>query len=335
MGTLVLVVRVQVRSCALRSWKFAGEAVGWQVTSSRCTAPSSGPAGSRFNPPTKRQESPLSDFLAGSSRLPLAEPQCGRVAFSLAPGTVTGTWGGSPRRFEERVEPVSANQEDPPPFAPSTETHSLVNPFLPATRQLLGASCSCPRGGGGHPGCPSGGGGGGYKARALGARGRGRVTPWPAPTRRPEGPREGRTGAPAAPVASAPGRADAWRVQPCPGVGAVGPAVPARQAAASPRHATLPRRAAAAEPARSVWASLPAARPRPSRRGPDKDAARGSRPPSGTSHLGTSHLRPSCCRHTLNGAPRGIRRTRLCGRRWPGARGALRVFCAAEPVALR
>lgn len=26
------------------------------------------------------------------------------------------------------MEPVSANQEDPPPFAPSTETPSLLNP---------------------------------------------------------------------------------------------------------------------------------------------------------------------------------------------------------------
>lgn len=52
--------RLEVAHCTCgslgRKW------VGWRVTSSRCGASSPGTAGSRFNPATEHQESPLSGF---------------------------------------------------------------------------------------------------------------------------------------------------------------------------------------------------------------------------------------------------------------------------------
>lgn len=90
--------------------------MGWPVSPRRCGAPCLGTVGSPFNPWIKHQESPLAAFLAGSSLLPLVQPQCGRGAFSpRAPDTDPGRGEVSPPRCEEGTEPLSTNQETPPP----------------------------------------------------------------------------------------------------------------------------------------------------------------------------------------------------------------------------
>lgn len=101
---------------------------------------------------------------------------------------------------------------------------------------------------------------------------------------------------------------------------AVGPACPGT--AGSGLSPARPRSAAAsaAEPARRVWASISTAHP--------LAAAVQIRTPLGVRVLpaGPSHLRPFCCRRTLN------RDAAV----WPPPDrgfGALRAFCAAEPFA--
>lgn len=182
--------------------------MGWWISSSRRGARSSGTAGSRVLSSDQTPGVSLLHFFfffAGSSRLPSVDPQCGREAFSPAPETQTpDVREVSPRRFEDRAEPGSANQEISRSL-PSTETPSLFslpNPpgFWSSVRLLGGGAGTAGAGADPKPGSSGRGGG----ARRP-----------PPPQARPDRPAQGAPGGASvcggAPVGCARRRADAWR----------------------------------------------------------------------------------------------------------------------------
>lgn len=242
-----------------------------------------------FYPPTKHQESPFYIFFfffAGSSRLPSVDPQCGREAFSPAPETQTpDVREVSPRRFEDRAEPGSANQEISRSL-PSTETPSLFslpNPpgFWSSVRLLGGGAGTAGAGADPKPGSSGRGGGARRPPPPPG-------TPRPA---RPGGPRRGeRMRRCSSRLCSKTGGRLALLggggSSPSPASALPAPLVPARPAAASLRSASSSRRGDRRRACAAVWASIWAVhrRPLPGRRscrGADKDAAGGSRGAAG------------------------------------------------------
>lgn len=231
--------------------------VGWRVTPSRCGAPSLGTAGSRFNPRIKHQESPLAAFLAGSSLLPVADPQCGREAVSPAPRTQPPDVGQCRRRSARKGRsPCPRTRRPHPPFASSTEAPCLVSSLLPLLGALCGRLCGGADAGRGWQGRR------GSEAGALGPRERGPATPRPA----------GRGEVVRRPLQSLHPEIGGRPQE------AAGPALPgSRQRPGSAAASTD-------EPARRVWASIcgrgaraSPASPPARRRSPDKDAAAGSR----------------------------------------------------------
>lgn len=181
---------------------------GWAAGS-----PSSGTEGSRFNPPTEHQESPLYVFLPGSSLLPPAESQCGREAFS-GPGRREV----SPRRFGRGGAGVCAPGRPPPSL--QAQGHFLSYPQPPPCPPLW-ELCSCPHGPGRRPDRR-----GGRRTLKPGILGRGGGTRRPpGPPRRPKGVRR-LLRAPLPEDVRALGGLGRQRVLPFPGVGPAGPARP-------------------------------------------------------------------------------------------------------------